>query len=208
LLGPGVAFLLLATGHGFQTVFLVAIGPGVLGVLVFAGLTRDPQTPSSGPRPRRQAMPRPFWRLIAAVGAFGLGNFAVAFLILRALDMLRPELSTAPATAAAVAFFLGVNATGAVVSFPGGWLVDRVGGRSVLAAGYGLFAVACLVAAAGHGAVAVAVVGVARDVPPHSHGMSLEYRTVQGQSPTDPRALGSTPVLSGVSASGWLMTYL
>jgi Major Facilitator Superfamily len=119
LLGPGVAFLLLATGHGFQTVFLVAIGPGVLGVLVFAGLTRDPQTPSSGPRPRRQAMPRPFWRLIAAVGAFGLGNFAVAFLILRALDMLRPELSTAPATAAAVAFFLGVNATGAVVSFPG-----------------------------------------------------------------------------------------
>lgn len=161
LLGPGVAFLLLATGHGFRTVFLVAVVPGVLSVLVFAGLTRDPQAPSARPGPRLQAMPRTFWRLIAAVGTFGLGNFAVAFLILRALDMLRPELSTASATAAAVAFFLGVNAVGAVVSFPGGWLVDRVGGRTVLAAGYGLFAVACLVAAAGHGAVAVALVAVA-----------------------------------------------
>jgi MFS family permease len=161
LIGPGIAFLLLATGHGFRTVFLAAVVPGVLSVLVFACLTRDPQTPSARPRPHRQAMPQAFWRLMAAVGTFGLGNFAVAFLILRALEMLRPELSTASATAAAVAFFLGINATGAVVAFPGGWLVDRAGGRSVLAAGYTLFAAACVMAAVGHGPAAVAVVAVA-----------------------------------------------
>lgn len=160
LIGPAVAFLLLATGHSFRTVFLVAIVPGVLSVLVFVTLTRDPHTPSARPRPRRQAMPAEFWRLLVAVGTFGLGNFAVAFLILRALDMLRPELGPASATAAAVAFFLGVNAAGALVSLPGGWLVDRAGGRGVLAAGYALFAAACLVAAVGHGPLAVAAVAL------------------------------------------------
>jgi MFS family permease len=160
LIGPAVAFALLATGHGFQTVFLVAVVPGVLSALVFGTLTRDPRTPSARPRPRRQPMPAAFWRLVAAVATFGLGNFAVAFLVLRALDMLRPELSTASATTAAVAFFLGINATGAVVAFPGGWLVDRAGGRRVLAAGYALFGAACVVAAVGHGPLAVAAVAV------------------------------------------------
>ena len=161
LIGPAVAFLLLATGHGFTTVFAVAVVPGVLSTLIFAGFARDPQPPAARPRPHRAPMPRAFWRLMAAVGAFGLGNFAVAFLVLRALDMLRPELSTASATTAAVAFFLGINAVGTVVSFPGGWLVDRVGGRAVLAAGYLLFAVACLIGAVGHGPVAVALVALA-----------------------------------------------
>jgi len=161
LIGPAVAFLLLATGHGFTTVFAVAVVPGVLSTLIFAGFARDPQPPAARPRPHGAPMPRAFWRLMAAVGAFGLGNFAVAFLVLRALDMLRPELSTASATTAAVAFFLGINAVGTVVSFPGGWLVDRVGGRAVLAAGYLLFAVACLIGAVGHGPVAVALVALA-----------------------------------------------
>ena len=106
-------------------------------------------------------MPAAFWRLMAAIGAFGLGNFAVAFLVLRALDMLRPEMSTASATTAAVAFFLGTNAVGTLVSYPGGVLVDRLGSRPVLAAGYLLFTAACVVGAVGHGPVAVSVLAVA-----------------------------------------------
>jgi MFS family permease len=41
------------------------------------------------------------------------------------------------------------------VSFPAGWLTDRLGKPPVLAAGYALFGVACLVGAFGHGALGV-----------------------------------------------------
>jgi MFS family permease len=160
LIGPGIAFLLLVTGHSFQTVFLVAVIPGVLSTLFFATATRDPRTRSAKPRPTRQAMPATFWRLALAIGTFGLGNFAPVFFTLRALEMLRPELSVASATTAAVAFFLGFNAVGSLVSYPGGWLIDRVGGRSVLTAGYLLFAAGCGVAAVGHGVTAVILVAL------------------------------------------------
>lgn len=160
LIGPAIAFLLLVTGHNFQTVFLVAIIPGVLSFLFFTAATRDPRTPSTKPRPTLQAMPAAFWRLAVAVGTFGLGQFAPVFFTLRALEMLRPELSISSATTAAVAFFLGLHAIGTVVSYPGGWLIDRIGGRRVLVAGYTLFATGCLVAALGHGPAMVVLVAV------------------------------------------------
>jgi len=42
-----------------------------------------------------------------------------------------------------------MNVIGSLVSFPAGWLTDRLGKPPVLAAGYALFGVACLVGALG-----------------------------------------------------------
>ena len=55
------------------------------------------------------------------------------------------------ALAAAVGFYLAHNAVGAAVSFPAGWLADRVGKAPILAAAYLTFAVACVVGVVGHG---------------------------------------------------------
>jgi MFS family permease len=160
LLGPAIAFLLLSTGHGFRTVFAWALIPGVLAVTFFALLTRDPRHQRPEPVSLRVPLPRSFSRLIGAVALFGVGNFATAFFTLRAAQMLQPELSRPAALSAAVGFYLAHNAVGAAVSFPAGWLADRVGKAPVLASAYLTFAAACVVGGLGHGWVAVALLAL------------------------------------------------
>ena len=151
LIGPAAALALLATGNGFRTIFLVALLPGVVCVILFAALTRDPRPRPSPPAPFSAGVPPQLRRLLVPVAVFGVGNFATAFFTLRAAQMMQPELSRQAALAAAVGFYLAHNAVGAVVSFPAGWLADRAGKAPVLAAAYLTFAGSCVVGIAGHG---------------------------------------------------------
>jgi MFS family permease len=160
LLGPAIAFVLLSSGHGFRTIFWVALLPGVLCVALFALITRDPRRSRPAPVSLRVPMPPGFWRLMFPVAIFGVGNFATAFFTLRAAQVMRPELSSGAALAAAVGFYLAHNAVGAVVSFPAGWLADRVGKAPVLAAAYAVFSAACLVGVVGHGWPALALMAL------------------------------------------------
>lgn len=160
LVGPAVALLLLSTGGNFRTVFWVALVPGVLCVVLFAALTRDPRHERAQPVSLRVPMPGAFWRLMAPVGLFGIGNFATAFFTLRSAQMVQPELSHAGALIAAVGFYLAHNFVGAVVSFPAGWLADKVGKPLVLSAAYATFAAACVVGLAGHGWVALGLMAL------------------------------------------------
>jgi MFS family permease len=160
LIGPAVAFLLLSTGHAFRTIFLVALVPGVLCVVLFAAITRDPRRERSEPVSLRVPMPPGFWRLMAPVAIFGVGNFATAFFTLRAAQIMQPELSAPMALSAAVGFYLAHNAVGAAVSFPAGWLADKVGKAPVLAAAYVTFAAACVVGIVGHGWLALALMAL------------------------------------------------
>lgn len=165
LLGPTVAFVLLATGRNFQTVFWVAILPGLLAVALFALFTRDPRAAApTEDRPRWAPLPAAFWRLTAAVSVFGIGNFAPAFFTLRAAEMLQPELSRTAAVSAAVLFYLGHHAVGTAASFPGGWMADRVGKVPVLASAYLVFGAACLIAILGHGPAGVALLALAAGI--------------------------------------------
>lgn len=160
LVGPAVAFFLLATGHGFRIVFAVAVIPGVLATIFFAVLPRDPRHKRAESVSLRVPLPRSFWRLISAVAVFGVGNFATAFFTLRAAQMLQPELSRPAALSAAVGFYLAHNVVGAAVSFPAGWLADRVGKAPVLASAYMTFAAACVVGMLGHGWPAVVLLAL------------------------------------------------
>ena len=145
LLGPAVAFILLSTGSktsgpssGSRLI------PGVLAVVLFGA--DSPAIPGRDARrnsPARRACRCPLSVLEADGPGRGLRcsvNFATAFFTLRAsVQMLRPELSQATAlTAASVGFYLAQNAVGAAVSFPAGWLADRLGKATVLAAAYAL----------------------------------------------------------------------
>ncbi|MEO8745574.1 MAG: MFS transporter [Candidatus Dormiibacterota bacterium] len=160
LIGPAVAFALLSTGTGFTTIFWVALLPGLAAVTLFALLTRDPRHEVAAPVSLRVPMPAGFWRLLGPVAVFGAGNFATAFFTLRVAQIMQPELSRTAALSAAVAFYLAHNAVGAAVSFPAGWLSDRIGKAPVLAAAYLTFAAACVVGVIGHGWLALALLAL------------------------------------------------
>ncbi len=160
LIGPSVAFVLLSTGHSFRTIFWVALIPGVVCVVLFALITRDPRPGRPEPVSLRVPLPPNFWRLMVPVAIFGLGNFATAFFTLRAAQIMQPELGRTGALAAAVGFYLAHNAVGAAVSFPAGWLADRVAKAPVLAAAYLTFALACVVGLVGHGWLALGLLAL------------------------------------------------
>ncbi len=200
LIGPAVAFGLLATHHGFLTVFAVAIVPALLAVVLFALVTRDPRRRAAPARPPDFHLPAPFWRLMVPVAIFGAGNFATAFFTLRVVQMLRPELTVAAATAAAVAFYLAHNAVGTALSFPAGWLADRVGKAPVLASAYAVFAAACLVALAGHGWIAVGLLALL--VGAETPIVTSMESSLSGSLVDEPRYGTAYGVLNGVNGAG------
>ncbi|HKW70913.1 MAG TPA: MFS transporter [Candidatus Dormibacteraeota bacterium] len=200
LIGPAIAFALLATQHPFRTVFVVAIVPAVLAVSFFALLTRDPRERAPHVAPPDFKLPPQFWRFLAPVAVFGFGNFATAFFTLRVVQMLQPELSAPAATAAAVGFYLAHNAVGTVVSFPGGWAADRFGKVPVLALAYATFGAACLVGALGHGWIGVAL--LALFVGAESPVVSSVEGSLSGSLVEEPKLGTAYGVLNGVNGAG------
>lgn len=200
LIGPAVALLLLSTHHGFRTVFAVAIVPGLLAFGFFALLTRDPRQSGHVGGPRNFNLPRRFWRLMVPIGVFGFGNFATAFFTLRVAQILQPQLGAAGATAAAVGFYLAHNAVGTAVSFPAGWLADRWGKAQVLATAYALFGLACVVAIAGHGWVAVGLLALL--VGAESPVTSSVEQSLSGTLVEEPRLGTAYGVLNGINGAG------
>ena len=200
LIGPAIAFLLLSTNHDFKTVFAVAIIPGILAFVLFALVTRDPRPHTARAEKPNLKLPRQFWRLILPVAIFGFGNFATAFFTLRVAQMLQPELSASAALAAAVGFYLAHNAVGTAVSFPAGWLADRVGKAPVLAIAYATFGAACVVAILGHGWLAVGLLAllVGSEAPVV---VSVE-QSLSGSLVDEPRLGTAYGVLNGINGFG------
>jgi MFS family permease len=200
LIGPATAFVLLSTNHSFNTVFAVAIIPGVLAFALFALVTRDPRPKSAEAKKPNFNLSGQFWRLMLPVGIFGFGNFATAFFTLRVAQMMQPELSLAMATAAAVGFYLAHNAVGTAVSFPAGWLADRVGKAPVLATAYATFGAACLVAMLGHGWIAVGLLALL--VGAQAPVVTSVEQSLAGSLVDEPRLGTAYGLLNGINGFG------
>jgi len=136
--GPLAGLALLAwSGQNFRLVFLLAAVPASLGVGLI-GRVREP----AAARPRAAAAPGGFsyraapraYRTFLAIGLlFALGNSSDAFLILRAHAL---GLGTVAAVLAYALYNLVYAATG----WPAGILSDRIDRRTLLMAGFLLFA--------------------------------------------------------------------
>ncbi len=200
LIGPAVAFALLATQHPFRTVFMVAIVPAVLAVSFYALLTRDPRQRVSRETLPDLKLPLQFRRFLVPVAVFGLGNFATAFFTLRVVQMLQPELSAASASAAAVGFYLAHNAVGTAVSFPAGWAADRIGKVPVLALAYAAFGAASAVGGLGHGWLAVGLLALL--VGAESPVVVSVEGSLTGTLVEEPRLGSAYGVLSAVNGAG------
>ena len=146
ILGPLIALSLIGvvtTRH----LFLIAFIPGGITVLIAVFLLKDrPRLPQTSLRlwSSLASLPRPFWRYVAAVGLFGLGNFAHTLLILRAVTLLTPSYGGVRAGQLAIGLYILHNVLYAAVSYPAGVLADRMDKKILLSVGYGLFGLMCV----------------------------------------------------------------
>jgi MFS family permease len=148
-IGPLLAFVLLQwVGVSVRTVFLLAAIPGLLAVLVALFGVREPRD-----RPQVREDPRPveatarlvdasarpprgipplgssFWKYLGVLVLFTLGNSTDAFLLLRA-----SQLGVAPALLPIL--WAALHVVKSATSIPAGVWSDRVGRRTMIAAGW------------------------------------------------------------------------
>jgi len=115
----------------FQTVVLISIIPGVLGILTLALGAQDVPVKDGTERPRItfRGLGRRFALFMLIVGLFDLGNSSDAFLILRAQER---GLNVVGVLGMLATF----NLVYTLVSTPAGSLSDRIGRRRVIVGGW------------------------------------------------------------------------
>jgi MFS family permease len=135
----------------FRLVLWLSIIPGVLAVLTFLLLVRDPQQ-SPNPALRfvgaLRGLPARFKRYLGAVGLFGIGDFSHSLLILAATQLLTASMGVLQAAQVAGLLYVGRNVVQVLVSYPVGAMADRFGSRPVLLTGFALGALTAALAAA------------------------------------------------------------
>lgn len=134
----------------FRFVLWLSVIPGVLAVLAFLTLVKDPQ---HSPNPALKffsslrGLPTRFKRYLGAVGIFGIGDFSHSLLILAATTLLSASMGMVHAAQVAGLLYVWRNVVQVVVSYPIGVVADRAGHLSVLIAGYVLGALTAILTA-------------------------------------------------------------
>jgi MFS family permease len=123
----------------FRLVFWLSVIPGVLAVLAFLTLVKDPQH-SPNPALRffstLRELPTRFKHYLVAVGLFGTGDFSHSLLILAATQLLTPSMGVVEAAQVAGLLYVWRNVVQVATSYPVGVLADRFGSVPVLFIGY------------------------------------------------------------------------
>ncbi|MEE8347780.1 MAG: MFS transporter, partial [Dehalococcoidia bacterium] len=149
--GPAVALgLLAAFADNFRLVFILAFVPAIVGVALVALVKERPPVPASAGRAGIgwRGMGTGFYVFLGISLVFALGNSSDVFLLLRAKDF---GLSNSEVVLAYMLF----NLVYAGVAMPAGIVSDRLGRRTVIGVGFGVFAVVYLGFALAQGAAAM-----------------------------------------------------
>lgn len=140
--GSGCAMVLLAAGVEFRTVFLVALAPSILSILLLFLVKETGSGAKKRERPARQPVAPELKRFMAVALLYAAGSLGAVLLLLRA-----SELGVSPAAGAGL--YILFNAAGAALAYPAGSLSDRLGRRRAVllcllaqAAAMGSFALA------------------------------------------------------------------
>jgi MFS family permease len=147
IIAPAAVYVLLARGVGHRTLIFWSAVPALLAVLaiVFLVHERTDREPISTPFLRSfGGFSGPYKEFLAAVGLFGIGDFADTFYILYAVSVLTPTVGAAKAASLSVAYYVLHNVLYATFSYFGGWIADHANKRLLLCCGYASAAAAAV----------------------------------------------------------------
>ncbi|MBL7197424.1 MAG: MFS transporter [Candidatus Omnitrophica bacterium] len=138
ILGAVLAFLLLPI-LGYKNIFLFAFIPGIIAVFVILFVKEKRALVKKEPQEKPvklsfKQLPKNLRLFIIVSSIFALGHFGYAFLLLRAKDI---GLADNMAILLYVLFYIVYT----ICIIPAGILSDRIGRKSVLVAGYLIFAI-------------------------------------------------------------------
>ncbi|MFL5343626.1 MAG: MFS transporter [Hyalangium sp.] len=152
-LGSLAALLLVAAGLKAEQVFLVAAVPGFLGVLAIL-LASEPEReppPAQASGTAREPVPRRLAYYLVPVALFGIANSTDAFILLK--------LSEEGASPALLPLgWLLLHVVKAAVSYPAGWLADRLGAARLVMTGWVLYALSYVALSWVHGLTGTLIV--------------------------------------------------
>ncbi len=126
----------------YRTIFILAALPALISAAIAIFLVREVR--KSDPQPiaksfalgLRSFSPRLKFFLLT-VSFFSLGNFSLAFFILRAKSLGIPDSQT-------ILLFLLFNIVHALAALPFGELSDKIGRRKVITMGFAIFSAVCM----------------------------------------------------------------
>jgi MFS family permease len=152
-LGALAAMVLVSAGLEVEQVFLAAAVPGLLGVLAILLVSEPPreQAPVEWSAQPQEPVPARLANYLVPVVLFGVANSTDAFLLLKL-----SEEGASPALLPLAWLMLHVVKAG--VSYPAGWLADRLGAARMVAAGWTLFALSYVALSLVHGVTGTLVV--------------------------------------------------
>jgi len=138
VIGPLLALLFLDAMHlPMRSVFMIAVIPGAIGVVLLMVALKEPRAASRGPRAATiegPPLPMTFYRALVAISLFSLANSSDAFLILQAH-------AAGVATGLLPLLWAAHHVIKALFSTQAGAASDRFARRYLLVAGWTIYAV-------------------------------------------------------------------
>lgn len=139
-LGPLLAVLLvMVLNLDIRLIFYLAVIPGLLAFLMVFLVEERPVAVAAKSRidVSLRRFPENYWKYLLATALFGIGNSSNAFLILQTKD-IGASLTTT------ILIYAGFNLVAALISYPAGFLSDRLGRRNILVLAFAIFLVSYL----------------------------------------------------------------
>ena len=194
-LGALLAAALVGAGLKVETVFLTAAIPGAVSVATLLFVAEpERKVPVAADRQALVPVPGRLFAYLGPVALFGLANSTDAFLLLKlTAEGAAPQLLPLA--------WLMLQAVKSLVSFPAGWVADRLGSASVVAWGWALYAVSYLGLALVHSIPATLAV-IAFYGLYHGFSEGAERALLASLAPPESigRAFGLYYALGGVAA--------
>jgi MFS family permease len=137
-LGPLLAVLLLMVWHlDMRLIFYLAIVPGLLAFLMVLFVEERPGEAKAKAKidVSLGRFPRAYWKYLLATALFSLGHSSNAFLILQTQDI-------GASLTATILIYAGFNLVAALISYPAGFLSDRLGRMNILVLACVIFLIA------------------------------------------------------------------